>query len=59
MLETLLGIVASLGITGTQETLILAGESLVKKYKKSCDLKKVIVGTGEFFIKNEQSKITP
>ena len=56
MLELLLDAIASLGIAGVQDVLILAGESAVKKFKGSHEWKKLIVETGEFFIKNEQEE---
>ena len=56
MLELLLGAITSLGTAGAQDVLTLAGESAVKKIKESHEWKKLIVGTGEFFIKNEQEK---
>ncbi|MDU1028769.1 MAG: hypothetical protein E7A50_04675 [Clostridiales bacterium] len=56
MLELLLGAIASLGIAGAQDVLTSAGESAVKNLKESHAWKKVIVGTGEFFIKNEQEE---
>ena len=56
MLELLLDAIASLGIAGAQDVLTLAGESAVKKIKESHEWKKLIVGTGEFFIKNEQEE---
>lgn len=56
MLELLLDAIASLGIAGVQDVLTLAGERTVKKFKESHEWKKLIVGTGEFFIKNEQEE---
>lgn len=56
MIELLLDAIVSLGSAGVQNVLTSAGESAVKKFKKSQTWKKLIVGTGEFFIKNEQEE---
>ena len=56
MLELLLGSIELLGFAGAQDVLTLAGESAVKKFKESHKWKKLIVGTSEFFIKNEQEE---
>ena len=56
MLDLLLDAIASLGIAGAQDVLTLAGESALKKFKKSHEWKKLIIGTSEFFIKNEQEE---
>ena len=56
MLELLLNAFASLGNAEAQSVLSSAGERLLKKYKDSYRWKKLIVGTGEFYIKNEQGK---
>lgn len=56
MMEVLLNAIASLGAAEAQNVLTAAGASAVKNYKDSCTWKKVIVGAGEFFIKNEQEE---
>ena len=56
MLELLLDAIASLGIAGAQDVLILAWKSALKKFKKSHEWKKLIIGTSEFYIKNEQDE---
>lgn len=56
MLELLLDTIATLGSAEVQNILTSAGESTVKKIKESQKWKKLIVGTGEFFIKNEQEE---
>lgn len=56
MLEVLLSALASLGVSEVQNTLSSAGESVVKKMKESHSWKRLIVDTGEFYIKNEQDK---
>lgn len=56
MLELLLDAIAALGSVEAQNVLTSAGESAVKNYKESRAWKKLIVGTGEFFIKNEQEE---
>lgn len=56
MLELLLGAIASLGTAEAQNVLTSAGESAVKNFKESHTWKKLIVGTGEFFLKNEQDE---
>lgn len=56
MLELLLGAIASLGTAEAQNVLTSAGERAIKNYKESHTWKKLIVGTGEFFIKNEQEE---
>lgn len=53
MLELLLGALCSLGVAEVQNIITLAGELVVKKYKTSHNWKKLFVGTGQFFIKNE------
>lgn len=56
ILEILLGHITKLGIDGIKEILISVGESTLKKNKELHDWKKLIVETGEFFIKNEQEE---
>lgn len=56
MLELLLAAIASLGTAEAQNVLTSAGENVVKKYRESHTWKKLIVGTGEFFINNEQEE---
>ena len=56
MLELLLGAITALGSTEAQNLLTLAGERTVKNFKESHAWKKLIVGTGEFFVKNEQEE---
>ena len=56
MMELLLDAMASLGFNEMQNVLISVGESAVKKFRGSQAWKKLIVGTGEFFIKNEQEE---
>ena len=56
MMELLLDAIVSLGPAEVQNVLTLAGESAVKKFRKSQAWKKLIVDTGEFFIKNEQEE---
>lgn len=56
MLEKLLGAIAALGSTGAQNVLVSAGESVGKKFKDAYAWKCLLVGTGEFFIENEQEE---
>ena len=56
MIELLLDAIVSLGSNGMQNVLTSVGESAVKKFRESQAWKKLIVGTGEFFIKNEQEE---
>ena len=56
MLELLLGAIASLGTAEAENVLISAGESAIKYYKESHTWKELLVGTGEFFIKNEKEE---
>ena len=56
MLEMLLGAITALGTAGAQNVLTSAGESAVKHFKDSHAWKKLIVGTGDFFIKNEREE---
>ncbi|WP_417028168.1 hypothetical protein [Baileyella intestinalis] len=56
MFGLLLDTFASLGIAEAQSVLSSAGERLLKKYKDTSGWKKLIVGTGEFYIKNEQGE---
>lgn len=56
MLEQLFTAIVSLGSSGAQNLLISAGESVGKKFKESYTWKKLLVDTGEFFIKNEQDE---
>lgn len=56
MFELLLGAIASLGTAEAQNILTSAGENALKNYKEAHAWKKLIVGTGDFFIKNEQDE---
>ena len=56
MIELLLDDIASLGADETKKLLISVGESALKKYKDSHTWKKVIVGTGEFFLNYEREE---
>ena len=56
MLEQLFAAIVSLGTSGAQNLLTSAGESVGKKFKESYMWKKLLVDTGEFFIKNEQKE---
>lgn len=56
MLDVLLGAIASLGSSEVQNLLSSAGECVIKKRKEFHSWKKLIVGTGEFYIKNEQDE---
>lgn len=56
MFKLLLDAITSLGTAEAQNILISAGESIVKKCKESYTWNKLIVGTGDFFIKSEQEK---
>ena len=56
MIELLLDAIVTLGSAEAQNILTLAGESAVKKFRESQAWKKLIVGTGKFFIKNEQEE---
>ena len=56
MLELLLSAIAALGSTEAQNILTSAGERVVKKFKGSHEWKKLLVGTGEFFVENEQEE---
>ena len=56
MLELLLGAIASLGKTEAQNILTSAGERTIKKYREAHAWEKMLVGTGEFFIKDEQKE---
>lgn len=56
MFKLLLDAITSLGTAEAQNILILAGESIVKKCKESYTWNKLIVGTGDFFIKSEKEK---
>lgn len=54
MLDLLLGAIVSLGVSGIQNVLVLEGERILKKLKESHKWKRLICGTGEFFVKNSQ-----
>lgn len=56
MLEQLFAAIVSLGTSGAQTLLTSAGENVGKKFKESYMWKKLLVDTGEFFIKNEQEE---
>ena len=56
MIELLLDAIASLGSTELQNVLTSVGESAAKKIRESQAWKRLIVGTGEFFKKNEQEE---
>lgn len=56
MLEKILGAIAALGATGVQNTLVSAGESVGKKFKDAYAWKCLLVGSGDFFIKNEHEE---
>lgn len=56
MFKLLLDAITSLGTAEAQNILISAGESIVKKCKESYTWNKLIVGTGDFFIKSEKEK---
>jgi len=56
MLELILSIIASFGSAEAQNVLTSAGESVVKKFKSSHEWKQMLIGTGEFFIKNEREE---
>lgn len=53
-IELLLNFIMSFGRAEAINILNLASKNWVKRYKKSHKWKKLIVETGEFFIKNEQ-----
>ena len=54
MLKSLLDAVAMLSSDEAQNVLVSAGERVVKNYKGSKAWEKLIVGTGKFFVENEQ-----
>ena len=56
MIEQLFTAIVSLGSSGAQNLLTSVGESVGKKFKESYAWKKLLVDTGEFFIKNEQEE---
>ena len=56
MIELLLDAIVALGSNEMQNVLTSVGESAVKKFRELQAWKKLIVGTGEFFIKNEQEE---
>ena len=56
MLKSLLDAVAILSSDEAQNVLVSAGERVVKNYKGSKAWEKLIVGTGKFFVENEQKK---
>ena len=53
MLE-LLKDISNLGSAEAENLLVSAGESTLKKMKSAHEWKKILVDTGEFFIKNEK-----
>ena len=56
MIEILLDAITSLGTAAAQNVLISAGENALKNYEDSHAWKKLIVGTGKFFIENENDE---
>lgn len=56
MIELLFDAIANLGAAGAQNALVLAGESAVKRLNDFCSWKKIIVGTGEFYLKHEKEE---
>ena len=56
MLEQLCAAIVSLGSSEAQNLLTSVGENVGKKFKESYVWKKLLVDTGEFFIKNEQEE---
>ena len=56
MIEQLFAAIVSLGSSGAQNLLTSVGENVGKKFKESYVWKKLLVDTGEFFIKNEQEE---
>lgn len=56
MIEQLFTAIVSLGSSGAQNLLTSVGENVGKKFKESYAWKKLLVDTGEFFIKNEQEE---
>lgn len=56
MIEQLFAAIVSLGTSEAQNLLISAGECVGKKFKESYMWKKLLVDTGDFFIKNEQEE---
>lgn len=56
MIEQLFAAIVSLGSSGAQNLLTSVGENVGKKFKESYAWKKLLVDTGEFFIKNEQEE---
>lgn len=57
MLETLLNSIATLSSSEAENLLTSAGENVIEKYKNASAWRKMLVGTGDFFLKHEsQSK---
>ena len=56
MLGKLLGAIVALGSTGMQNTLVSAGASAGKKFQNAYEWKSLLVGTGDFFIKDEHEE---
>lgn len=55
-INLLLNAIISNGIAGAQDILILAGKSLINKFKKEGEWKKIISETGNFFIESQQEE---
>ena len=58
MMEQLLGAIFGLGMSEAESVLVSAGENMVKNYKDSRAWEKLLVDTGDFFIKTEKGKDT-
>lgn len=56
MIEAVLGVIASLGSSAAQNVFLSVGEQALKKFKESQDWKKLIVESGEFFIRDDQKE---
>lgn len=58
MVKHFFNAVFKFGTSEAQNELILAGENMVKNYKDSRAWEKLLVDTGDFFIKTEKEKNT-
>lgn len=56
MVKHFFNAVFKFGTSEAQNELILAGENMVKNYKDSRAWEKLLVDTGDFFIKTEKEK---
>lgn len=56
MIEGVLGAIASLGSAAAQNVFLSIGEQAVKRFKESRDWKKLVVESGQFFIRDNQKE---